>query len=478
MSSHKASKKRRYPLLVGILLTAVATVMSSLVFTPAHSGFTASINNPSNIVGTGTSFLTASRDSFEQCSSVPTGNKIPNDDVFSCRGDQLPSVPISAVGKNIIDLQQSGTISYSSAAYKALSCGPVNLVDNRSSTNPMLSRGNVTFNQPGPTQLSSAVNSVRLNGVETSLINVKSSASLQTFSTGIWFKTDTAAGALFSWSTAESDKVAGSYDRSIYFTSTGALAFSTFSGSARTITSSGTNYADNAWHYAVATAQSNVTASTSKSTLYVDGVPVASNTFNTATIAQQTAAGYWHVGQGKITVADGYSGSGANFKGWLSNFSVQASVYTDANVSNLYSSGSYNNYNSRVLSYGPQSYWVLNDTGLTTYAGPYPIIGSQNPCTHVNISIGTDANCVFPYSANTACSDTLTNNIAELVAQPYRPIAIPTTGNSQKVSFQLQRNTNYNADFDTGLKLLVPSRISGIGFKETILRWSGSVTVI
>lgn len=471
------SVKKVTTTITALFVVAFLTLSLVVANSNAQSGFTAKIANPTNSFGSGTSFLTPSRDNFAQCTSEPTGTTIPATTSFNCGGDQFPSVPTSVVGTSNMDFKHSGTAPFTEATYKAASCGPVSLADNRNANNPMLSRGSTSFNQPGPDKLSSSVNSVRLNGTATSFINVNPSAPLQNFSLSIWFKTDTASGALFSWSPAASDRISGFYDRAVYFTSNGSLAFSTFSGSARTITSTGVNYADNTWHHVVATAQSNVTSSTSKTTLYVDGAVVASATHNTATVARATANGYWHVGQGNITTADGFSGSGTTFKGNVSNFAVQPSVYTDTNVSSLYSTTTFNNYSSRVLSFGPQSYWYLNDNGITTYAGPYPVIGSQDPCTHVNAALGTTANCVFPYSATSTCG-ALTNTLADLAKAPVVPLAPSTPASSTRLTIQLQRNDNYNSDFDTGLKLSVPITVTEKGFKTTTFTWRGSVTVI
>jgi hypothetical protein len=463
--------------ITALFIVAFLTVSLSVANSGAQSGFTGSISNPTNSFGSGTSFLTPTRDNGTLCTSEPASRSIPVTSDFVCSGDNFPSVPVSAVGQANVDLKHSGTVGFSEATYKARSCGPVSLADSRNASNPMLPRGSTSFNQPGPDKLSYSTNSSRLFGTATSFININPTAPLQNFSLSMWFKTDTASGALFSWSTAPSAVADGLYDRSVYFTSNGSLAFSTFSGSARTITSSGVNYADNGWHHVVATAQSNVTASTSQTTLYVDGVVVASATHNTPTVARATGNGYWHVGQGNITTADGFSGSGTTFKGNVSNFAVQASVYTDANVSNLYSATTFNVYSARVLSYNPQSYWYFNDTGLVTYPGPYPVIGAQNPCAHVNVTIGTANHCVFPYSATAACG-TLSSTLADLVAAPVAKMDPSTPAVSQRLAIQLQRNNNYNADFDTGLKLLVPITLTEKGFKTNTFIWRGNVTVI
>jgi hypothetical protein len=464
--------------ITSLFVVAFLTVSLVVANSGAQSGFTGSINNPTNSFGSGTLFLKAAREGTTQCTSEPSSNKIDDTDSFVCSSDQFPSVPTAALGTSNVDLSNPGTMGAISSTYKARSCGPVSVADNRNAANPMLSRGSTSFNQPGPDKLSYSNNSIRLNGNNaSSLININPTAPLQNFSLSMWFKTDTASGALFSWSPAASDKISGLYDRSVYFTSNGSLAFSTFSGSARTITSSGVNYANNGWHHVVATAQSNVTTSTSQTTLYVDGAVVASATHDTPTVARATANGYWHVGQGNITTADGFSGSGTTFKGSVSNFAVQPSVYTAANVTNLYSATTFNTYSSRVLAFGPQSYWYFTDTGTVTYAGPYPVIGASNPCTHVNISVGTTTSCIFPYNGAAPCG-ALSKNVSELAAAAAVPMVSPAPGSTQRITVQIQRNDNYNSDFDTGLKLSVPIVITQKGFQNTTFTWRGNVTVI
>lgn len=464
---------------VASAVTVACLVASSL----AYSGFTASVKNTNNAIGTGTSFLTVNRDnSYDECSSVPSGSTIPATASFSCSPEQFPSTPVTANGKSTIKLTQSGTIPFTSATYQAgQSCAPVKLDNNSVSSNVFLNRGGISYNQPAPTGLA-GINTIKLNGINGYVANVSSAAGLQNFSLGIWFKTtDTTAGPLFSWSTAVTDQYTGHYDRGLYLTSAGKLAFSTYGGNAaRTVTST-TNYNDSAWHYAVVTGQSNVTSSTSRLIMYVDGAQQANTTFNTATVAETTSTGYWHVGQAVMTTSDGYSGSGNYFKGNISNFTAEDSVWTLAQVQNLYNAGTYTTFASRMSTLAPENWWILGDTGRTTFTGPYPVIGTQNPCDHILVTVGTsDGKCLFPVSSSPCATitsgDTGTNTLTALANAPAVALAPSTSTVTITITNNLVRANNFSP-FDSGLRLLIPLTITETGFQTTTFVWGSNVTV-
>lgn len=456
-----------------VLLAALTTTVGS-----ANAGFTAKVNNASNTVGSGASLLNISRDGTTQCSSVPaSGSKIPSTDFFNCNGDHYSTVPVSVPGRTSIDLTQTGAVDFRSATYQAAGCGPVRMNNQANTSNPMLIRGSMSLNQAQATRLAGA-NSVRLGGSSGYFTNVVPTTGLQTFSISTWFRTDTAQGALFSWTPAATAQIAGKYDRGLYFQSDGKLAFSTFpSNTVQTVVTPAA-YNDNVWHNAIVTVQSNVTASTSRATIYMDGTNVASLSIPYANAAMSTSSGYWRVGQGEMTTASGYSGSGEYFKGNISMFSVQPSVYTATQINGISNPGTYVTYANRINQAGPQSFWPLNDNGLDTFAGPYPIIGNQNMCDHVQITIGTDTKCTHP-NRDTPCPELSSLYTLKTLGDNGPAGLTPSTaGSPQKINFAVARDDDYNVQFDFQVRMLLPVTIIEDGFVKNTFFWNANSLVI
>ena len=113
----------------------------------------------------------------------------------------------------------------------------------------------------------------------------------QTFTVAVWFKTATAAGKLIGFGSSATG-ASTAYDRHLYITSTGALAFGTYSGGAQVLQTT-TTVTDNVWHQAVGTF-----STTAGMCLYLDGAQV---TCNTSYRAAEAHAGYWRVGYDTLT---------------------------------------------------------------------------------------------------------------------------------------------------------------------------------
>ncbi|MFJ3881507.1 LamG-like jellyroll fold domain-containing protein [Streptomyces sp. NPDC090077] len=107
------------------------------------------------------------------------------------------------------------------------------------------------------------------------------------FTVETWFKTNTTRGGKligFGNNTANSS---GTYDKQLYMTNTGRLAFGVYNGTARTITTGlFETYNDNKWHHVVGT------QGPGGMTLYVDGQNKGTNSATDST----PYAGFWHVG--------------------------------------------------------------------------------------------------------------------------------------------------------------------------------------
>jgi hypothetical protein len=461
-------KKAAVASLIAAFLTVIVLVGSHTAF----AGFTASLNNPTNTIGTGTSFLTASTNGTPQCSSVPSGNTIPAANSFSCAATVIPAAtPATGTASISTLLSATGTTSFTSASYKALSCFPAKLDNAVTATNPLLVRGNSTFDQGGPAALTGS-ESISFNGTNTVSVDVTQGVGLTNFTLGVWFKTASASGAMFGWSNSNSTVAGNTYDRHMYMTSTGRVGFSTYSGAARNIASTAA-YNDNNWHYAVVTGRSAVTSTTSNITLYIDGAQVATSTFANAAAAENTT-GYWRVGQARSN--ENYPGAGQYFNGNLSNFTVIPTPLTAAQVSALNTAGTQTSYQNQVKTLGATHHWKLDDTGLVPYTGTLPG-NAGNPCSHVRVTVGTTAGaCVYP--AGTTCpalSSTYTLTSLANAAEANLTPSTPAT--SQTLVTSVARDTTYNANYDVGLHLLIPVRITENGFTQTFT-WSGNKTII
>lgn len=113
-----------------------------------------------------------------------------------------------------------------------------------------------------------------------------------TFSTVIWFKTTAPGGYLIGFG-ANATGGSGAYDRHLYVTSAGKIAFGTYNGGYQMVTSPQV-YNDGVWHMAAGTM-----SPSGGMTLYVDGRSVGTNPAYTAA---QAYNGYWRIGYHNIGV--------------------------------------------------------------------------------------------------------------------------------------------------------------------------------
>lgn len=155
-----------------------------------------------------------------------------------------------------------------------------------------------------------------------------SQANPTAFTIEVWFRTTTPTGRLIGFGSAATG-ASGSYDRHLYLTKTGTVAFGVYPGSIKTITSTAT-VADGAWHQAAAT------LSSAGMVLYVDGAKVASDT--TVTTAQNYT-GYWRVGYDSLS---GWPNTGTSnwFKGGLRYAAVYTSALSASQIATHWGAGS------------------------------------------------------------------------------------------------------------------------------------------
>ncbi|WP_219666921.1 CBM96 family carbohydrate-binding protein [Streptomyces bambusae] len=175
---------------------------------------------------------------------------------------------------------------------------------------------------PGATTGSSTA--VGLNGTSQQIHSdhrqtVGSSYTLET-----WFKTGTTRGGKLIGFGNNTTRNSGSYDKHIYMTNTGRLAFGVYSGSTKVITTGlFDTYNDNKWHHVVAT------QGPAGMALYVDG----QNKGTLDVTTHHSYAGYWHVGGDNLSNWPNRPTSNF-FAGQIDETAVYPTALTQAQVQN------------------------------------------------------------------------------------------------------------------------------------------------
>ncbi len=167
-----------------------------------------------------------------------------------------------------------------------------------------------------------------LNGSTSYLYMSGAQADPTTFSLEVWFKTTVAGGKLIGFGNAQTG-ASTQYDRHLYLTTAGQIAFGTYNGGTQIVTSPAA-YNTGAWHQAVAT----MSAGTGM-ILYVDGVRVASNP---AFTTPENHTGYWRIGYDNL---NGWTGAGTPyfFTGSMRFAAVYTTVLSQTQVTNHYAAG-------------------------------------------------------------------------------------------------------------------------------------------
>lgn len=149
-----------------------------------------------------------------------------------------------------------------------------------------------------------------------------------TFSAQLWFKTKThVGGKLLGFENAKTG-YGTRYDRSVYMTNDGTLAFGTYTWKLATVTTP-KSYNDGAWHMVTATQGS------TGMRLYVDGDLVASRNETGA----ESGSGYWRLGGGNLTHWPSVPTS-SNFEGTLDEFAIYNTALSAATISAQYKAAS------------------------------------------------------------------------------------------------------------------------------------------
>lgn len=146
----------------------------------------------------------------------------------------------------------------------------------------------------------------------------------QTFTVGIWFKTNTTGGGrIFGFGNAATGN-STDYDRSLIMNNQGRLNFGIYDGGIRQVSST-LAYNDNQWHLAVCSFSPGGAVR-----MYVDGLLIGSLNYGGSA---QNYTGYWRIGQDNVT---GWGNTASGFTGDLDDFFYHNVVLTDAEVAELW----------------------------------------------------------------------------------------------------------------------------------------------
>nr|WP_246324242.1 LamG domain-containing protein [Petropleomorpha daqingensis] len=157
-----------------------------------------------------------------------------------------------------------------------------------SSGNGTFSAAGITYGVPGPACGAGGDSAIRLDGSSGYLWTTRQVVAPQNFTVQIWFATTTTRGGkLIGFGSGVNGAQSNQFDRHIYMTNGGLLAFGVYNGGYYTVTSS-TTYNDGRWHLATGTFSPGTGMA-----FYVDGTLIGTNT---STTAAENSTGYWRVG--------------------------------------------------------------------------------------------------------------------------------------------------------------------------------------
>jgi hypothetical protein len=451
-------RSSRYRLPTAALCAFVASLtVLWIVAVPSEGGFTGAVQNASNVAGTGVVAFTHTYQSTT-CSLAATQASSLN-----CAGAVNSTMATPATGDTTATdlITNEGNVPASSLAQQVEmgSCGPVELANVTDPSNPMLPRYATTFDTSGGPM--GGAGYATFDGATAYASDVLSQSQPapeldlnETYGLGIWFKTtSTAGGPLFGFGSNATD-VAGTNDRILYMNQSGQLGFVVNTTPAETGLST-TSFNNGQWHFAYVTLTQISAVGLgldSTVTLYVDGTEVA--TGGGLGVGLSSYAGYWHVGWSPISAQTYGAGLSNFFSGSLSNFAVLNTEPAPSGTV-LGAPTTQSAFNAAIAG-SVTEHWIFNDTGTTTFAGPYPVITSTSPCSMVDIEWGftTPTSCaVSPGSSTGVC--TTSAPLSSFVSDGWVTIAAPGPGETQTSTLTTTRDPTYNA-YVSGLQLYAP----------------------
>jgi PKD repeat protein len=261
----------------------------------------------------GDPFIKGSIDDTAIYPTALTSTQIVNHYSLSGRTVNQPVAPADAYGAAVFAQQP---LLY----YRLGETTGTTAVDSSGQGNPGIYSGDVTLGATGAIRGTSDTAATFTNGV------VASSSQFDnptTYSTQIWFKTNTTVGGKLTGFGNSQTGNSNSYDRHVYMQNDGTLVFGTYTGQLNEAISP-LAYNDNKWHMATATQGSDGMK------LYVDDALVATNSQTNA----QGYSGYWLAGSDPT-----WGSTNQNFTGTLDDFAVYPNVLSASTIANLYSLG-------------------------------------------------------------------------------------------------------------------------------------------
>ena len=392
----------------------------------------------------------------------------------TCAGRLAPALGATAAGVASVDtITNHGTLGADDlkAEVRAASCGPVKLDNRVAAANPLLPRHGTTFSTSGGPMTGSGFVSLDggAGGAPGGYATSAGSSSLPvlavgtTSGVGVWFKAAPGTtGPLFSFGASPANGT-GSADRALYLDATGKLRF-TWNLAGSTATSSGSGFADNAWHFAYVTLGGTL-GLLPRIQLWVDGTQQADTTGPLLSVLN-SYLGYWHLGWAPTSVT-GLSTAYATVS--LSNFVVLNSA-SAPNGTTLGKPTTQAAFNSATA--GATDHWLLADPGTTTFSGVLPATMTA-PCTRVNIG------WAFTGPAATPANDVPLSTFAD---GTWHQVGAPAPGASQVAALTIKRGAGYSTDL-SGLRLYTPlsyraqSRPLDSAWTQTFT-WSGQESAV
>ncbi len=297
--------------------------------------------------------------------------------------------------------------------------------------------GNPALGLPGALECDSDT-AVGFDGTTNEVTPTAQIAAPRTFSLEAWFSTTTGGGKLMGFG-SQATGISGSYDRHVYLTDDGRIAFGDYNGQTHTIITD-TRYDDGTYHHVVATL-----SPTAGMVLYVDGVATKVDPTTTA----EDHAGYWRVGNDNLNGWEGQSGR-THYTGTLDEVAFYPAALTAQQVATHYaarfrcSAAQKVAYTNQVTADSPSLYYrlgeasgtVARDRGSARADGTY--VGSAR--LGLPGAIGCDPDTAAGFDGNTTEVTSSADAIAAPATFSLEAWFSTTTGGGKIIGFGNSRD--------------------------------------
>ncbi len=364
------------------ILAAAAVGLLALTGTDVLGGFTGTVVDPGNTMGSGSLVLS---DAIGGQTCTSSGTAVSSD------GATCPASPYgSALGDTATTTVSSvGSVAPTAAALAPTeSCGVQELADSSpAASDTALAMGGTTYQAPGP--MGGAA--VSFNGTNGWGETLESFYDPTTYSITAWFNAPAGSatgGVIMGFTNAQYDTGQSMWDRILWMDPAGRLEFGTWTGNGPTTITSPGAYNDGTWHEVVVT-MSDPGGKGRKGgkggmKMYVDGAQVAASPNTTS----QDYTGYWHLGWAPMASSWSTAGSviarDPFWTGSLADLAVFPSALTPSQVTTLWGQTAQTAYAAALTADGPTAQWDLQDTGSTLYSGPIADVAGST--TYVDAS--------------------------------------------------------------------------------------------